>query len=99
VGREHNAGLECPGQVANTLNRSPSTAIFLHWYPSRHKLSIKIISNLSFIPGNRFNVDELSRERDCVHAGENSKADALSPDPCPLNLDSKPPHIELESES
>ena len=43
------------------------------------ELSAQIISNRSFIPRNGFNVDELSGERDCVHAGENSKADVPRP--------------------
>jgi hypothetical protein len=43
------------------------------------KFSIKIISNLSFIPGNGFDIDELSCESDYVHAGENSKGDVPKP--------------------
>lgn len=43
------------------------------------EFSVQIISNRSFIPRNGLNVDELSGERDCVHAGENSKSDVPRP--------------------
>jgi hypothetical protein len=99
VGREHNGwiGMIRPGGKyvePIALDRNLPALV-----SQPDKFSIKIISNLSFIPGNGFNVDELSGERDCVHAGENSKADALSPDPCPLNFESNPLSIEQESES
>jgi len=75
VGREHNGwiGMIRPGgkyvePVA--LDRNLPALV-----SQADKFPIKIISSLSFIPGNGFNVDELSGERDCVHAGENSKAD------------------------
>src|SRR5579871_4776276 len=37
------------------------------------EFSIKVISHRGFIAGDRFDIDELPRKRDSIHAGENSK--------------------------
>src|ERR1051326_1205094 len=39
------------------------------------KLAVKIISHRGFVAGDGFNIDELARKRDGVHAGENSRAE------------------------
>src|ERR1700733_13170874 len=41
--------------------------------PEAAKFSPEIISYRGFVAGNRFDVDQLARERDGVHGGENSR--------------------------
>jgi len=43
--------------------------------PEAAKFSPEIIPYCGFVAGNRFDVDQLARERDGVHGGENSRGE------------------------
>ena len=79
MGREHNGWIWVIRAGGKDIEPIGLDGNFPALVSQPAKLSVEIVSNRSFIPRNGFNVDELSCERDCVHGGENSKAQVPQP--------------------
>ena len=79
MGREHNCWIGVIRPGGKHVESIALDGDLLRVVSKLAEFSVKIISDRSFIPRNRFDVDELSSERDCVHAGENSKAQVPKP--------------------